>query len=89
MTIDYEDFEYPLEYSDALEFAAAIVSDKFGINKASARAIITEFDLLEIVFGEKREEFREHFREEAEEWNKIATLDELEYNEFLAANGLL
>lgn len=89
MTIDYGDFEYPLEHSDALVYAAEIVARQFGINKAPALGIITEFDLLESIFADKQDEYREHFREEAEEWNKTATLDELEYDEFLAANGLL
>lgn len=89
MTIDYGDFEYPIEYEDALAFAAKIIADRFGINKAPARAVINEFDLLETIFADKTDDFREHFREDAEEWNKTATLDELEYDEFLAANGML
>lgn len=88
MTIDYEDFEYPLEQSDALAYASTLLSECYGIGKTPAFEIITEFDLLETIFADKQDEFREYFREDAEEWNKTATLDELEYEEFCAANGL-
>ncbi len=85
-TIDYGDFEYPINHEDALDFASELMADTYGINRSAARNIINEFDLLDGIITDKKEEYREYFRDDAEEWNKQLTLAEIEYEEFLAAN---